>query len=281
MVMKRKNLLIVSSIILLTAFILAISTLYFSTIDNSIDSNSIYYIFSTGAQTLAALVGFVLTVYIFSHQNFRNIISDDESLEEIIGDNIKKYYKLIVFLSAYTAIVLIADLLMLQLNKVSDWLYKEVLFTLIALLNVFGIIIAFSIGLYILRPFNPSKWAKEIYDRQDEVKKQKNPESFETQDINGTTIKAGDFIEEFIKFEKMIVKYTNDKYGMNSYRRSTLKNRLEMLLINRLVTENVFKELLNIIKLRNLVVHGEVNIIDKNVYDHLIKINKELEKDLK
>jgi len=266
---KEKKHIVTTACTILCLLVLYISYSHFKTFANEVDANNVYYIFSTGAQTLAALVGFVLTVYIFSHQNFRNIVEDDETLAEIIEETIDRYYDMILALSIFTALTLIGDLLMLQLNKIESWPLREITYSVVAMANVIGIIAAFCIGLYILRPFKPKLWATNILksEEKENVEEQK-------------TIRAGDFIEKFIEFEKLLVKYTSEKLDMGN-KRYTLRNRLEMLLIAEKIDPRTHQELLGVVKLRNLVVHGQVNIIEKETYNNFVKILTDLKENLK
>ncbi|MDA1634481.1 hypothetical protein PDK11_16635 [Bacillus cereus] len=235
--------------------ILLISLCFFTTIDDGDNQNNIYYIFSTSAQTLAALVGFVLTAYIFTHQNLRNIKESDETLAEIVDETISKYYKLIFILSCYTAVTLIGDILMLQLNNIPYWRFRPFLFTLFSMLNVSGIILAFTIALYILRPFRDSELAKKIFDQ-------------ETDGID-KPIKAGEFIEKFIELEQLITKSTEKMQFKGQKRWPTLRDRLQFLYISERIDKKELEALMRVIKFRNLVVHGQVTNIERDIYETL------------
>lgn len=287
-------------------FLLVISLFYFCTIKNDVDQNNIYYIFSTSAQTLAALVGFVLTAYIFTYQNLRSFKEDDETLTEIVEITIESYYNYIFRLSSYTAIVLIADILLLQLNMIETWSFKSLVYVGIAMANVFGIIIAFAIALYILRPFREKDWALSILNDKNEKEKMKGKEKEEKQEeqeeqeklnesvtnVNNTaisglgstitfknTIKTIDFIEKYIELERIIREYTDKKFEFNE--RTALRKRIDYLGATQILSPSDIGELLVVIKYRNLAVHGHITEIDLKVYNDLVNLLEIVKEKLK
>ena len=286
--MKKNIYIFIFTIVILV--ILAISFLYFSTFNNEADKNNIYYIFSTSAQTLAALVGFVLTAYIFTYQNLRSIKEEDETLTEIIDITIEKYYDYIFLLSSYTAVVLIADILILQLNMIETWPFKSAVLVFIAMTNVFGIIFAFAIALFIMRPFKEKKWARSILNDNEEKEGNEKVTKEMTQADNDipAEITVGNaskdmvdtmkFIEKFIELEGIIRLYTDKKFKFNE--RTPLRKRLDYLGATNKLSPGVIEELLIVIKYRNLAVHGHSTIIEWKVYDTLIKLLDEVKNNL-
>lgn len=274
---------------LVISILVFISFLYFSTFNNETDKNNIYYIFSTSAQTLAALVGFVLTAYIFTYQNLRNIKEEDETLIEIIEGTIEKYYKFIFILSSYSAVVLIANILMLQLNMIGTWPYRSLAFIVVAMLNVVGILIAFGIALYILRPFREKEWARSILkeDKEIEIKVDTgvktgletiNEGETKVLNIEKDTVDGMLFIEKFVELERIIRDYTDEKFQFNE--RTSLRKRLDYLSATQKLSDGVIGELLAVIKYRNLAVHGRINKIDRKVYEVLVELLDEVKKNL-
>lgn len=278
--------------------VLVISFTYFIKFENEVDNNNVYYIFSTSAQTLAALVGFVLTAYIFTYQNLRNIKEDDETLTEIIEITIENYYRYIFLLSFYTAVVLIADILLLQLNIIESWPYKSVVFLSIAMANILGIIIAFAVALYILRPFREKSWARSIFkdeENKDENENENENENetvtkdiksadneieieFTVQNSSKDVIDTMNFIKKFIELEGIIRDYTNENFQFND--RTTLRKRLNYLGATQKLSPNIIEDLLVIIKYRNLAVHGHIPSIERKVYNDLVKVLEEVKKSL-
>lgn len=247
---------------LLITIVLVISLFFLKTIDNGVDQNNVYYIFSTSAQTLAALVGFVLTAYIFTHQNLRNIKESDETLAEIVETTINKYYKLIFILSCYTAITLICDILMLQLNKIAYWNFRPFLFCFFSMLNILGILFAFVIALYILKPFRDKELAKEIFNQ-------------ETAGVD-RPVRAGEFVEKFIELEKLITNSTEEIHFKEQKRWPTLRERSQLLYMREKINKQEMDELLRVIKFRNLVVHGQVTNIESDIYETLNRLLTDL-----
>lgn len=259
------------SISLILFFLFFICFLYFREFSGESDLNNVYYIFSTSAQTLAALVGFVLTVYIFNHQNLRTTLENDESLVGIVDREIEKNYRIVSYLSIYTAFILISDLLMLQLNNVEGWVYKVPTYTVVALLNVGGILGTFSTALYILKPYSLEERARSILNEKSE--------DIEVEDES--YVSRGEFIEKFIDLEKKVVAYTEErlKYKQmpNQQRRMPMNKRFELLYTDEKISRGTLNDLFEINKYRNLLVHGHIEKVGKSQFERLNHILNELE----
>ncbi|PHD66630.1 hypothetical protein COF61_09210 [Bacillus toyonensis] len=241
-----------------------ISFIVFNTITDSTDVNNVYYIFSTGAQTIAALVGFVLAAYTFNHQFMWNARDSGEGTSEIIDETIRVYYKYIMILSSATGITLIADLCILQVNAVELLQIKPIIYIIVGSLNVFIIIAAFLIALYIIRPINIEEWAKNLFEER----------LREKHDRPELTVEIGQFLQAFISLEQLCRKYLSENeqilhvMGMGKMARILYeKGKIDGITI---------EELLEIIKYRNLVVHGHIPKVESDMYSKLQELNKKM-----
>ncbi|PEV06040.1 hypothetical protein CN417_19610 [Bacillus thuringiensis] len=245
-------------------FIIGILTSYmvFNTIDTKDDLNNVYYIFSTGAQTIAALVGLVLAAYTFNHQFMWNSRDANEGTADIIDETIQKYYTYIKLLSIVTGLTLIADLFTLQLNAISIPYRKPSLYIVIGSMNVCVIIAAFLIIIHIIRPINIEKWATNLFEERIR----------ENEGTSALTINRGEFIDAFITLETTVRSLFNT---LEPSSRHVGMNRMTRSLYEReAINGNTFERLIELTKYRNLVVHGHIPKVEKDMYEKLLGLNQ-------
>ncbi|MES5929745.1 hypothetical protein COK37_21010 [Bacillus thuringiensis] len=259
-----------SSISVLYIISIFISFLVFYTIVNTEhDLNNVYYIFSTSAQTIAALVGLVLAAYTFNHQFMWNARDSSEGTSEIIDETIQKYYTYIKLLSIATGFTLIADIFMLQLNATLNSSIKPALYILIGSLNVCVIITAFLIALHIIRPINIEDWAKNLF----------NERIRESENKSTLTINRGEFIDTFITLETIVRNFLNNLEPSSQH--VVMAKMTRELYERGTVDEKTFGELIEIIKYRNLVIHGHIPMVEKDMYDKLLELTELMNTKLK
>ncbi|HFJ9438900.1 TPA: hypothetical protein ACGW7M_001930 [Bacillus albus] len=235
-------------IMIILAFMIGIivSGMFFKTIPSKDEElNNVYYIFSTGAQTIAGLVGFVLAAYTFNHQFMWNVRESDDGKTEIIDEAISKYYNYILILSISTGITLIADLCVLQFNTIKTTVIKPWVYMIVGSMNVAIIIGAFVIALYIIRPINIEEWAKKMLEKRNKRK-----------DGIESTIDSYQFISKYIELEKLCREYLNkDSESSSSVSLMAMAGRLRERAVIDVTT---YLKLVEVSKYRNLVVHGHV-----------------------
>ncbi|HDR7527127.1 TPA: hypothetical protein QCX62_003722 [Bacillus paranthracis] len=258
-------------IMIILAFIIAIffSYKFFETIPSKgVDLNNVYYIFSTGAQTIAGLVGFVLAAYTFNHQFMWNVRESDDGKTEIIDEAIREYYNYILVLSISTGMTLIADLFMLQFNAMETTVMKTRVYMVVGSMNVAIIIGAFVIALYIIRPINIEEWAQKMLKKHNKGKG----------DVE-STVNFYEFISKYIELEKLCRDYLNkDNESSSSVSLMAMAGRLRERAVINVTT---YLELVEVSKYRNLVVHGHVSEVDQEMYSKLVDLYHLIDKQLR
>jgi len=249
-------------LVITLVFIIGIlaSCIIFKTIpDQGTDLNNVYYIFSTGAQTIAGLVGFVLAAYTFNHQFMWNVRENDDGKAEIIDEAIRQYYKYIMLLSVSTGVTLIADLFVLQFNAIITTVMKSWVYVIVGSMNVTIIIAAFLIALYIIRPINIEEWAQRMLEKLNEENV-----------IIDSTVGIGQFIKKFSQLEQVCRDYL---YKNNDNPQSPSMMAMAKKLYQRAnIGDDVYQEFKEVSKYRNLVVHGHVSQVDQEMYSRLNKL---------
>jgi uncharacterized protein YutE (UPF0331/DUF86 family) len=261
----------------LFVFAIYCSYLVFKTIPiQKTELNNVFYIFSTAAQTIAALVGFVLAAYTFNHQLVSSQKDEqDEARNQVIESIIQKNYRQIVILSIMTGITLILDLFVLELNGVPTTNLKEISYIIVGSLNVVLIIFAVIIALFTIKPIDTTKEAQKLFKAVGEEIKEsldnkkghlKHPED---------TMSSTDFIQKFIEMEKSVREYLIDNDLYND-KRLSMGKMITILYEQRGINHELFHILNELSRYRNLVVHGHVTEIDKDMYESLLEAYKNL-----
>ena len=240
------------------------------------DRNALDWLFSTLPQAIAALVGLIVASASFILGKIDDRIEMDSTLAEIGNEVKSKIYNGLKNLLYWTLGVVFIDLLCLYLNPLSNDrvvsfsgdfdFYFAVTFVFV-LLNTYAFYRALD---YVKKIMNPKFFDDEIKllseKFRDDVKEREG----------ANTVKVGEFIEHFIEFERLL-------------RRSELfsdKNQSRMLTMSQMVWElwkrdiidrNTLNEIRDIIRLRNVVLHGgDVSQVKKELDDKLVEITRKL-----
>lgn len=250
------------SIVWFTLFFLVL--LFISSILDSsqlaikLNENQVLYLFSTTAQVVSAIYGLTLTGFIF----FRNELSreefEDETLAEAVDALKERYFVFLAFITFLVILTVLLSNLAIARESLGD-----------ADLNSFimntgqsaFITSLFAIAYFVFDVISPRRIEKASRGLQKEL------------DPSISYLPKGS-LEEFLKNYNKIEALLNEKYlpymqitsiPMERYRERRVSNiRLaEILLRNEQIDSSLFKDLRELITLRNSIIHGAEPIVSQ------------------
>lgn len=313
--MKKKRIIVPViglAILFVIGFFLS-SLIYKSEIIQLESTNNIYYIFSTGAQTIASLVGFVLAAYTFNHQLVSSQKDDnDEAKSQVIETIISRNYINIFILTVFTGLTLIADLFVLRFNAIDTSIIKTNIYIVISSMNIALIMAAVIVALYTIRPIDTRNLAVKLLNEDQErmrkdseklhkkaEKLRKRAEGFtkeaekllvESEKLNkqekhkerehekewGNSVNTMEFLQLFIKLEKLVKDFLLERQ-MLDYRKKGMGNMARQLFERAIIDGATYKRLITVSRTRNLIVHGEVSEIEEDLYYMLENLYEDIE----
>jgi hypothetical protein len=254
------------------------------TFPNLSSNDQSYWFFSASAQTLAALVAFLMTGYALVINVLDNTAERDDTWDELLPELKRKYYKQFKILGYVAGAAIGLSLLILWFKEYSFY-GKAFVFFAITMLNILTIWLGVNFALSIIDPDKYRKVAAKLVDRD------RKEQSF-SNDIQPKSI----FINRFIDIEKLVRELLsgNDikfSYG-EDFRSFSFRHAITVLFKGELINDNLYGNLLQINKYRNLVFHGHLESVPedivksaehvygllKNIQDKEIKILKFLNK---
>lgn len=225
------------------------------------DENTMYWLFTTAPQAIAALVGIIFTGMFFMAESIDNRVRADQSLTEI-GDTAKTaLYKNMRIVAVLAAATIVYDLFLVAIVKfmanesfcLSGWL---IIF--FVALNFSTIICALNYVFQAVSPNYFNEIAKNLSSKykSGEVDKQV-------------------FLGHFIDFERVarnlpVVRQMDGRYF-------SIRDILRVLVENQMITPNESRMMSEISKVRNLMVHGEpIEKVDRKLDDELQRITNKI-----
>lgn len=264
-----------------------------------ISEEAIYWIFSTLPQVLAALAGLVMTGLTLFDQNLGRRIDDVPSLsavlQPLVDDTFRSGRKFFVF----SIVCILLDVgALAYAEKISKGIAEVSVLgngESIVWLSVFLLLLVgncYTLGLLmpILNVALSEKGRSRIIAKEtDTTKKALDAEEQSPDSKNGVKTpveadKGGDdtlspmiFIEYFRRFEQAVKAYFPEEEGFTLGRRANMAFMVGQLCKDNIIPRNYENELKNIIKLRNLYIHGaEIGNVSKKVIDRLKEVTDRL-----
>lgn len=245
-------------------------------LNNYIAPENIYWLFSSSAQAIAAFVAFLIAGYAFVNNALDGMVAKDETLAEVMEYLKKKYFRLIQKTVYITALAIVLSLSILYLNGIGlreVVAVKNILVPIAIIVNIASIIFGIYLVISMVDPEKARNAARNLIG--------KNPSEFPKA---GKVVSEMEFLQEFIKTEKKLRSYFENNKSLvesNDYikynRPFTLRQMIEALRVNELVDSQLCRDLLEIVKVRNLVVHGHEEHVSENILERLKTINAELQ----
>jgi len=248
-------------------------------IEHFINQDQMYWFFSASAQTLAALVAFLMTGYALVINVMDNTADRDDSWAEILPELKRKYYKKFKALGLLTGLAICLSLIILW-TKTYEFNGRGIIFFIIIVLDIVTIWRGISFALSIIDPDKYHEVASAIVSRDKEE-----------QNFSEKTIKKGNFIEKFIIIEKQLRQTSPEEklinmgdYDLQSF--VSLGQIIVSMFKSGLIDKNLYNQLVQVNKYRNLIVHGQLEVVPEDIdkmLDNVIKRFNEmrdLEKEL-
>lgn len=217
------------------------------------NTDYIYWTFSSAAQSVSAFVAFLLTGYALVHALMESARERDDSLDEVHTSLRSTYHYRLTALAWLTGAAIAFSLVVVYFNRpdaaVPGW----------SLALVAGIDLAAVIGglWFVVSIIDPRKYQKAA----EKVLKE-SPIA-----VSGNVAPAADFFAAFLHLERLVRDYLKERDlyvpSRGGPRMSySFRQMTEALFQNEKIDRQFFDELLEINKYRNLVFHGHVEQAD-------------------
>ena len=225
------------------------------------DENTMYWLFTTAPQAIAALVGIIFTGMFFMAESIDNRVRADQSLTEI-GDSAKTaLYKNMRIVAVLAAATIVYDLFLVAIVKLmagESFCLSRWLIIFFAALNFSTICCALNYVFQAVSPNYFNEIAKNLSSKykSGEVDKQV-------------------FLGHFIDFERVarslpVIRQMDGRYF-------SIRDILRVLVENQMITPDESRMMSEISKIRNLMVHGEpIEKVDRKLDDELQRITNKI-----
>lgn len=225
------------------------------------EKETMYWLFTTAPQAVAALVGIIFTGMFFMAESIDNRVKDDQSLLEIAQEAKTALYKNMQIVAVLAAITIIYDLLLTSIiPKLSnpDFCFTSWLVLGFAAINISTIYVTFK---YVFQTVNPKCF--------DEI-----AANLSRKYLDGDVDKS-EFIKHFIIFERSarnmpFVQQMDGRY-------MSIREIIRLLISHEIINRDEANELYEISKIRNLIVHGEpIEKVNRQIDDTLVNITNKV-----
>ncbi|WP_379134084.1 hypothetical protein [Paenibacillus sp. sgz500958] len=235
-----------------------------------LNENQILYLFSTTAQVLAGIYGLTLTGFIFFRNELSREESDDDSLTEAIQGLKERYYTLLKFITLITVSTLLISNSVISIESNPNTFWNPILMNMGQSLFIVNLMV---ISYFIFDVISPKRIEKE----SKKIQKIADPD-YEINDRGS--------LEEFLKNYNQL-EYIIQKYGtayqsqivpVNNKNMKRLSNvRLaEFIYKSEKINSELLNQIINLITLRNSIIHGAEPIVSKNIEELSRKVLLEL-----
>ena len=224
------------------------------------NEDNIFWTFSAAAQSISAFIALVLAGYALVNSIMESALQRDDTLEEVHQGLKKKYHR---DLKGLAVLIGLAILLSLSVVFVNHWIFswKNVLVAIVSLVDITAIVWGLW---FVVSIVDPAKYKKEAKDELEDTKREFGP--------GDETSPSLDFFEAFIDLEREIRNYLKDK-DLDVPSRGTprmsfsFRQMIEALAQAKVISADYYQELSDINKYRNLVFHGHVQHVDREMLE--------------
>lgn len=224
------------------------------------DKVTLYWLFSTAPQALAAIIGIVFTGLFFMSGNIDNRVREDPTLSEI-GDEAKTImHRNMKVIAVFNIIAIVFDLMLIavtnrMIDEWSDW--SDAFVDAFAVLNLSAIIVTFY---YVFDIVNP-KYFDKIANNLSKAYQQGTVDPYE-------------FVRNFSEFEKV----ARDRLNLNQAERFIpIHEVLNMLIADRILARDDISNFYDMRKVRNLILHEHYNQqVSKELNDELLRLTAKI-----
>lgn len=234
-------------------------------------TESIYWLFSSSAQSISALVAFLIAGLALVHTMMENSQQRDDTLIEIHTRLKTIHYKFFKYLAIGTVLAVGLSLSMLAINPL---LFPGKIIV-VFIIGFFNIIVLGGAFAFVLLIINPDKYQATAKNLINEERKQKQfPKATRTDQ---------DFFIEFIKLESAVRNLLKRKRLFLASQGSpnmsySFREMVDTLINREVISYSFYKELQEINKYRNLVFHGHEHEIDQVLVDRIREAKQKINK---
>ena len=225
------------------------------------DENTMYWLFTTAPQAIAALVGIIFTGMFFMAESIDNRARADQSLTEIAESAKTALYKNMRAVAVLAAITIVYDLFLVAFVSEladKDCCWTGWLVTIFAVLNFCTIYCALR---YVFQAVSPNYFNKIAANLSSKYK--------------SGEVNSSDFINHYIAFERAVrnipfIRQMNEQYA-------SIPVIIRMLVSHEIIDRDEAGQMFEINKIRNLIVHGEpIDKVDRKFDDTLQEITNKV-----
>jgi len=226
--------------------------------------DNIYWLFSSSAQSIAALIGFLTAGFYFVLDKIDDQVIKDSTLTEINQELKRSHFKKLKILCLLTGASILLSLLLVFANN-WNFCLKTPSIIFVSLINIITIAWAIIFVISIINPDNINKTAQKLISEDKDL--------FSSEIIFETdSIKIGDFIEKFVQLERIIReldKLYELSYILNDkYKNFIPLNELFKIMFQReMIDSQTLRDLYEVNKVRNLAAHGQIDRVDIRIGD--------------
>lgn len=227
-----------------------------------LNENQILYLFSTSAQVLAGVYGLTLTGFVF----FRNELSREEFEDETLVDAVeslkKRYFKLLLFITALSILTLLLSNLAISHEGIGNSLLNAVIINTGQSAFVTNLFVIAYFIFDVISPKRIEAASRSLQEKVDPSRLQKEKGSLE------------EFIKNYNVIEELLSKYGQAYQNVASIsladrpqRRISNVRLAEILFRSGLIDESLFAEIRNLITLRNSIIHGAEPVVSASMVE--------------
>jgi len=227
---------------------------------------NVSWTFSAAAQSLAAVVAFLLAGYALIHSMMESRAAADDSLIEINDKLSKDYHRQLSILMSTTVAAIVADLLVVYVNSDDGAPYW--LQFVGAALAVFSFVAAVRFVVRIIDPDRYQRAARQLARPSDKPGSERAD--------------AAGFFEVFVQVERLLRELWESQG--ESERLSgragppTMREMIEVLHLNRVLPLDLVKTLRAVVQTRNVVFHGRLESVSEDQLKDARRVKQELER---
>lgn len=223
-----------------------------------LNENQVLYLFSTTGQVIAAIYGLTLTGFIF----FRNELSREEFEDDTLTDAVealkRRYFVLLAFITALVVLTILLSNLAISRELTGPTLGNVIIINTGQAAFVISLV---AVAYFVFDVISPQRIAKASQNLQNEVDPSRS----------GTGKGSlEDFLKNYNQIEVLLSNATflNDvtlttMFAKSPARRVSNTRLAEILLRNERIDQSLYRQLRELITLRNSIIHGAEPIVSE------------------
>jgi hypothetical protein len=230
---------------------------------------NVYWLFTAAAQSIAALIAFLLAGVTLAFSMMDRTVQQDATLDDVIEALRKSLYRDLRLVASTGGAGILASLVATFLNPFPGYTRDAVVITA-AVIDVIAVVGAVIIVIRVVSPERYASAAKKALHAYDHVLP-----------MGGDDLPASTFFHKFIQLEKRIREMleSRDLYVSSApslKMRYSFREMVNALYQNDVIKSSMRAELLELNKKRNLLFHGHVETVDSDVLSTIDRIHSKM-----